>query len=59
MLWRLFGHGLALTLPNLSLKFDLPQCGACKDVEKIGAISALDSVDRDFTRRLRAAGEGN
>jgi hypothetical protein len=34
MLLRLFGHGPAPTLPNLSLKFDLPKAGARKDVEK-------------------------
>lgn len=34
MLLPLFGHGLAPTPPNLSVKSDLPPCGAGKDVEK-------------------------
>jgi hypothetical protein len=43
MLLGRFGHGLAPKLPNLSLKFDLPQCGAHKDVEELGAVSVRDS----------------
>ena len=39
---------------NWSTKFDLPRCGAGEDVEKICAISARDSRDRDFARCLSA-----
>jgi hypothetical protein len=36
------------------VKFDLPECGVGEDVEKIFAISARDSVYRDFARCVSA-----
>jgi len=59
MLLPYFGHGLAPTPPNLSLKFKPLQCGAAEDVEKIGAVSVGDSWNRDFTRWPHALGGGN
>jgi hypothetical protein len=59
MLLPLFGNGLAPTHPNLSLKFDLPQCGADEDVEKISAVSVRDTADREFTPWPRAWAGGN
>jgi hypothetical protein len=54
LLLRLSGHGVAATPgDNWSLKFDLPTCGVGEDVEKICAVSARDSRDRDFTRCVR------
>ena len=39
-----------------SLKFHLPRCRAGEDVEKICAVSARDSLHRDFTARLGRRG---
>jgi hypothetical protein len=60
LLLRSFGHRVAPTPDdNGSLKFNLPKCKVGENVEKICAVSACDSLDRDFTRCALASGGGN
>jgi hypothetical protein len=60
LLLRPSGHGGAATPEdNCSVKFDLPRCGAGEDVEKICAVSARDSLHRDFTACALGSGGGN
>jgi len=60
LLLRSFGHRVAPTPQVIrSFIFHLPKCGAGENVEKVCAVSARDSLLRDFTPCARAAGGGN
>ena len=60
LLFCSFGHRVAPILQiTRSLKFHLPECWAGENVEKICAVSARDSLDRDFTPCALAPGGGN
>jgi hypothetical protein len=60
LLLRSFGDRVAPTPDdNGSLKFDLPKCKVGENVEKTCAVSACDSLDRDFTRCALTPGGGN